>query len=357
MPEPREELQRIFGDLFADRFRSARSAEGPLGEFLPLHADDVRRISEEAARHGVPLAAAGGGTAGAEELREGVVVNTERMRRFEPRHNGGWAEAEPGVLWLSLDDELRQRGKGLAVYPTSAPRATVGGWLATDGLGVGSFEHGWLHENVLAADVVLPGGEIREVAGRELPESLGSGRRAGIVVRARLRTRRADTDVPFAAAFEDREALLGALARLVRESDAVPAWHVGFLSPAMASLRGLSTVNLMFGVYPGHSFEELGEAFTPAIADHDGERLDSRTSYQLWGERFYPVTPLNPAPPVHREFTTVQRLLASPAEEGVATQGILARSGEVLLLEIENQSGLPRDPASPKRSGRTCTRR
>jgi FAD/FMN-containing dehydrogenase len=49
---------------------------------------------------------------------------------------------------------------GLAVYPTSAPRATVGGWLATDGLGVGSFEYGWLRENVLSASVVLPGGEL-----------------------------------------------------------------------------------------------------------------------------------------------------------------------------------------------------
>lgn len=37
------------------------------------------------------------------------------------------------------------------------PRATVGGWLATDGLGVGSFEYGRLRENVLSASVVLPG--------------------------------------------------------------------------------------------------------------------------------------------------------------------------------------------------------
>jgi FAD/FMN-containing dehydrogenase len=31
--------------------------------------------------------------------------------------------------------------------------------LATDGLGVGSFEYGRLRENVLSASVVLPGGE------------------------------------------------------------------------------------------------------------------------------------------------------------------------------------------------------
>lgn len=350
MPETREGLQKLFGELLGGRFHSAPGGEGLLGEFLPLHAGDVRRISEAASRHGVPLSAAGGGTASAEVLREGVVVNTELMRRFELRHNGGgWAEAEPGVRWLALDDELRRRGKGLAVYPTSAPRATVGGWLAMDGLGVGSFEHGWLHENVLAADVVLPGGQICELSGRELPGFLCK-QRAGIVVNARLRTRRADTDRPFAVAFEDREALLGALGRLARQPEAVPAWHVGFLSPAMAAMRGLSPAHLMFGAYPGYRFEELDEAF--AIADHDGERLDSRTAYRIWGERFYPVTPSNPAPPVRREFTTVESLLASPAEEGLAVQGTLARSGEVLLLAIENEPGRPENTASPAPRGR-----
>jgi glycolate oxidase len=103
------------------------------------------------------------------------------------------------VPWLQVDDELRVRGRGLAVYPTSAPRATVCGWLATDGLGVGSFEYGWLTENVLSASVVLPGGERREVAGEELRPLIGSGGGPGIVVEARLRIRRAEADVPFAA--------------------------------------------------------------------------------------------------------------------------------------------------------------
>ncbi|HEX5916041.1 MAG TPA: FAD-binding protein, partial [Rubrobacter sp.] len=72
------------------------------------------------------------------------------------------------------------------------PRATVGGWLATDGLGVGSFEYGRLRENVLSASVVLPGGESREVPGEEVGSFLSTGTTGGIVVGARLRTRRAD---------------------------------------------------------------------------------------------------------------------------------------------------------------------
>jgi FAD/FMN-containing dehydrogenase len=74
----------------------------------------------------------------------------------------------------------------------------------TDGLGVGSFEYGWLRENVLSAEVVLPEGERREIRGEELGSFFETGRRSGIVVGAKLRTRRADTDVPFGLTFETR---------------------------------------------------------------------------------------------------------------------------------------------------------
>jgi FAD/FMN-containing dehydrogenase len=83
-----------------------------------------------------------------------------------PEHEEPWVEAEPGVSCLQLDDHLRIRGCGLAVYPTSARRATVGGWLTQDDLGVGSFEYGWVSENVLSANLVLPGGERWEVPGK-----------------------------------------------------------------------------------------------------------------------------------------------------------------------------------------------
>jgi hypothetical protein len=78
---------------------------------------------------------------------------------------------------LELDDELRARGRGLAVYPTSAPRATVGGLVATDGLGVGSFEREG-HAYVLRVPLDDPSGDIaRRVLSSmvEVPEESGTG--------------------------------------------------------------------------------------------------------------------------------------------------------------------------------------
>ena len=163
--------------------------EGPLAFVLPVSAEEVELLAEVAERYSVLLIALGArtapdpgtsveqGSALSDMNRVSILIRFDLMRRTrlpaDPEEP--WVEAEPGALWLELDNDLRARGRGLAVYPTSAPRATVGGWLAMDGLGVGSFEYGWLSENVLSASVVLPGGQRREVRGEDLRSFVGTG--------------------------------------------------------------------------------------------------------------------------------------------------------------------------------------
>ena len=108
---------------------------------------------------------------------------------------------------------------------------------------MGSFEYGRLRENVLSASVVLPGGERREVQGKELGSFLSTGTAKGIVVGARLRTRQADADTPFAAVFEDATDLTGAVTDLFDRG--VPLWHLAVLDPAMARARILDTTHVM----------------------------------------------------------------------------------------------------------------
>jgi FAD/FMN-containing dehydrogenase len=339
--DDRRGLQRRFGELFGSRFRPHGSDTGPLGEFTPVRPEEVARLSEMAARHELSVIAAGGGTAPAapEPPHNSIVARLGLMQNIELRHDGGgWAKAGPGTLWLALDNELRRSNRGLTVYPTSAPRATVGGWLATDGLGIGSFEHGWLRENVLAAEVVLPGGELREIPGGEVPDFVDTARPSGIIVAATLRTRRADMDRPFAVAFERLEDLLNTLRELSLDPVSTPLWHVGFLNPGMARIRGLTENYLMFGSYPSHRAPELEDVFWPAVSSNSGASLAPPASYRVWGERFSPLIPLRPTPRIKREFTSIESLL-SPGEPGTWTspvQGTLSRSGEVLILGLED---------------------
>jgi FAD/FMN-containing dehydrogenase len=342
-------IEEIFGDRMKRPPVGEEETHGrALASVLPVSAHEVELLAKVAGRYSLPLVVLGAGTAfdvpGAAE--EGIMVSFDLMR--DVRIRGGeelWVRAEPGAPWLELENNLSTHGWGLAVYPTSAPRATVGGWLATDGLGVGSFEYGRLSENVLSADVVMAGGERHTVQGEELWSFVGlrdaAGGAAGIVVGATLRTRRADADVPFGAAFGEPEDLVRTIASI--HEAGVPLWHLAFLDPGMVRARGLGDSYLLFGAFPKERSPVVEEALRDTLGSHQSRTLSAPESYRVWGERFFPVAPSQPTP------TSAQRAFVPLAElaetllrtrdrlANAAVQGTVSRSGEVLLLSFDAQ--------------------
>jgi FAD/FMN-containing dehydrogenase len=126
----------------------------------------------------------------------------------------------------------------------------VGGWLAENGIGVGSYEYGWLLQNVLSVEVVVVDGERSIIEGSEaLRHFIGYRGSTGLIVRAWLATRRASGDVPAAALFRDT----GDLGKAVMDLDrgGVPLWHLGFLNTAMA--RRFEIGPVLLGAYPKES--------------------------------------------------------------------------------------------------------
>ena len=343
-----EEALVVLEKTFKDRIRRPARSDGTgpgsaLASVLPLHAEEVEMLSSVADHYSIPLAAEGGGTApGSVAVGGRLLVRFDLMRGVRlPDHDEGWVEAEPGTPWLQLENRLRLESVSLAVYPTSAPRATVGGWLATDGLGVGSFEYGRLRENVLSASVVLPGCERREVPGEEIGAFLAPGSTEGIIVGARLRTRRADADVPFAAGFDTIPDLAGTVTDLVEAK--VPLWHLAILNPVMARARSLGEDYLIFGAYPWERRAEVEEGLRGVVESRRGHSFPAADAYRAWGERFFPIRPsiLPPRfPGVSREFVSLTELPeklkgAEDRTSEVAVQGSVARSGEVLLLAVD----------------------
>jgi FAD/FMN-containing dehydrogenase len=344
------DIEEVFGDRLKRGGRPAPPGTPDTGEALasvsPLSAEEVEFLVEAAGRYSVPLVALGAGTAPTPEPQGGsILVHFDLMRGLRlPEREEPWVEAEPGASWLQLDDLLRGRGWGLAVYPTSAPRTTVGGWLTQDGLGVGSFEYGWLSENVLSTSVVLPDGELVEVAGEVMQSFVGPGA-AGIIVGAKLRTRRADADVLFGATFESASEMVGAVTGIVEAS--MPLWHIAFLNPSMAHARNLGESFLLFGAYSAERAGGIEDGLRSVVAASHGRALSAAEAYHVWGERFFPVTPSIHPP----QFSSVSRELVSLVEfpeklSGVedrpgnaAIQGTVARSGEVLLLSLEDLAG------------------
>lgn len=74
-----------------------------------------------------------------------------------------------GTTWEDLEKNLNVRGFACKSMPSSAPAATVGGWFAMMGYGIGSIKYGDLLSQIREAEVVMPDGEIRTVTADSTP--------------------------------------------------------------------------------------------------------------------------------------------------------------------------------------------
>jgi FAD/FMN-containing dehydrogenase len=165
-----------------------------------------------------------------------------------------------------------------------------------DGLGVGSFEHGWLSENVVSASVVMVGGELREARGEQLGSFFSPEGARGLIVGAKLKTRRADADVPFAASFPDAGTLAGAVAGLMEARP--PLWHLALLGPAMARARASSEAYVLFGAYAREHEGQVAGPLRGVVESHRGRVLGAADAHRVWGE-VLPGRPLAPDPRAH----------------------------------------------------------
>ena len=344
---PQEALETIeerFGSRFVPHAvdEAEPHTEQPLASVFPESAEEVQSLMKLAARHSIPLMARGAGTAlYLGKVPRALVVRFDAMRRIQLPEEG-WVEVEPGVTWVVLGDRLREKGMGPRVYPTSAPRSTVGGWLAENGVGVGSYEYGWLLENVLSVEVVLAGGRRDHIEGEALKHFVGSRGTMGFFVRARLATRRAAEDVPIGAVFRDTENLGNAVLDLYRGG--VPFWHLGFLNASMARAGSLEEGHVLIGAYPQERASWVEPALKRASESHRGRTVTSEEAHRIWEQRFFPVTPLGPTATPGRAFLQGARLAPTLVKlerelAGVAIQGTVARMGEVALLAFDPAKG------------------
>ena len=327
-------------ERFGARFR--RDASGVT--VAPTDVEEVGVVAEIAHRHGLPLSPRGAGTIpGSARSAEGVVLGLDHMKSFSVTEGEEPAvELEPGLSWVELEDHLRGEGKSLRVYLTSAPRSSVGGWLARDGLGVGSYEYGWLSENVLSVEVVIPGGARHVAASEELDLIVGAEGTTGIIVGATLLLREASRDLPFAAALDTPSGLARAVKNLSGEQ--FPFWHLGLVRTNLALTAGPEEGYVLYGTHHGESEGELEAALARTISSCGGRMLGSAEAYRSWGARFFPVSPTGELPtpatavvPVPGLQEALIRLESEVAHLGV--QGTVASGGSVMLMAFRIGEG------------------
>ncbi len=137
---------------------------------VPTTAEEVTRIVALCAAHKRPFVARGGGTGlagGAVPCgdRPVVIALSKLDAVLEVNVDGRYALVEPGVINLDLTRHLGQFGFHFAPDPSSQQASTIGGNLANNAGGPHCLAYGVTNAHILAAELVLPSGEVVTVGG------------------------------------------------------------------------------------------------------------------------------------------------------------------------------------------------
>ena len=131
---------------------------------LAASAADVQAVVRLCHEHAVPFVARGAGTGlsgGALPVADGVVISLARLDRvLEVDLDHGRVIVEPGVTNLEITKAVAGAGFYYAPDPSSQQVCTIGGNVAENSGGAHCLKYGFTVNHVLAADVVLPDGEL-----------------------------------------------------------------------------------------------------------------------------------------------------------------------------------------------------
>lgn len=210
------------------------------------------------------------------------------------------ATALPGTRWADLNRALQRRGFTTLSYPTSAPAATVGGWLCMEGYGVGSLKHGGLKGQIRELEAALASGQIIHVQGgcetsgvSRGASCAGSEGTLGIITRVELVIRRIPAAVGHhLLAFPDMAGLTGAAVKLAASSPTPFYAHFAAESYGRflrrAGFTPAADGALLAVTYDGEPNEVAGGArnVQQEAARWGGETLPAAAAAREWDERF-----------------------------------------------------------------------
>jgi glycolate oxidase len=171
---------------------------------LPSTTPEVQAVVQICNEATIPFVARGAGTGlsgGALPVAEGIVISLARMNRvLDIDLDAGTIVVEPGVTNLDVTRAVAADGFYYAPDPSSQQVCTIGGNIAENSGGAHCLKYGFTVNHVLAADIVLPSGELVTLSvWDEGPDLLGafvgSEGTLGIATRVTLRLLRAPAAV------------------------------------------------------------------------------------------------------------------------------------------------------------------
>ena len=207
----------------------------------PAYTEDVVQIVKKAIATNKPVVPRGAGSwglGGSVPVKGGISIDMTGMNKIISIDETNLVvTVQAGITWNALSEALDAKGLFLPCYPSSAPSATLGGWINTGGTGIGAFKYGSAGDLIRDMEIVLPTGIVVHTGDKFVPQN-GGGPNLNWLFVGSEGTMGIVTEVTFAVlpkpeefrvvsySFDDLTRFQPALKKLVR-SGAVPM-HIMF---------------------------------------------------------------------------------------------------------------------------------
>ena len=191
--EERQMYSHDIGDIPA-LMEKALFSTMPYFTLQPESEDDIIKVFRFANKKNIPViprGAASWGFGGVIPINSGIVVDMSPSRKIiEFNRENKTVTVQAGARWSDIDIFAKKEGLSLMTYPSSK-FSTVGGWLATGGLGINNFRFGHVSKQVEKIRVVVPSGETKTLSpdDREFRYFIGTEGVFGIITEITLKLR------------------------------------------------------------------------------------------------------------------------------------------------------------------------
>ncbi len=265
----------------------------------PATEEHLLEIFSFAREHKIPLTVRGAGTwgyGGAVPTRGGILIDLSSMDTIEVNPEALQLTVGPGARFLDIHRELEHHGL-TPLSMTSGKGGTLIGWIATGGMGFGTFRHGPVRKQLISIRVITPDGKVRDLKPEdpEIGNFLSTEGQMGIIVSATLKVgQRPSRWFPFLLPFEKSSAAYAFAKQLSRHPLLKPhdviIYHTELARILKNQSDGRMSVegkNLVLVAFPD---KEQTHEFKAYLEGRGIQMADEESANYLWEERFLPMS-------------------------------------------------------------------
>ncbi|MGD0916967.1 MAG: FAD-binding protein, partial [Thermodesulfobacteriota bacterium] len=267
--------------------------------FQPTTEEHLKEIFAFARKHRIPLTVRGAGTwayGGAVPTHGGMLIDLGLMDTIQVDPDVLQLTVGPGARFLDIHRELERHGLTL-LSMTSGKGGTLAGWMATGGMGYGTFSHGPVRNQLVSIRVITPEGKARDLKADdpEIGYFLSTEGQMGIIVKATLRVgRRPAQWYPFVLSFEKTSAAYAFAKQVSRHPSLKPhdviVYHTELTRILKAQSNGKLSVEDKNLVLVAFADDDQAHRFEAYLNDHGIQAANEASANYLWEERFLPMS-------------------------------------------------------------------